>query len=373
MNSIQTFHKSQKGSDPLEAIPALTFFRCLAGEGLTPFGIGSKLIAALVFGTLLSAALIGQESTATKLDSSAKKTIDAQQALEAATRQSVARQEYELRYKMQPDRQYRWDVEQVLSKKTRIANKYEELSARAQSTHRWQVVNVDSLGHMTFEQVIEKASSWSQQGEEPPIAYDSNSTDDPPPGFELIHKYLGRPIKTVTITPTGEVTRKQLAFEQTRLGLGEITIPLPAKPVTIGTKWHVNRELTGKDEDHQFRKVTTRLVYELKSVSDGKAYLSFRTEVLTPISSEKLKSQLMQNMIRGYIIFDLELGNIVFRETVWDEKAQAYEGPESFLHYVAKLTETWVPEQQTVNTLAPVAPAVSVKIKTRGSQPVMRR
>ena len=34
---------SQKGSDPLEAKRNLTLFCYLAGEGLTPFGIGSTL------------------------------------------------------------------------------------------------------------------------------------------------------------------------------------------------------------------------------------------------------------------------------------------------------------------------------------------
>jgi hypothetical protein len=43
-----TYSLSQKGSDPLEAKRNLTLFCCLAGEGLTPFGIGSYLFRGYV-------------------------------------------------------------------------------------------------------------------------------------------------------------------------------------------------------------------------------------------------------------------------------------------------------------------------------------
>jgi hypothetical protein len=50
---------SQKGSDPLEAKLNLTLFCCQAGEGLTPFGIGSNRCFCCFFEFNIDRALLG--------------------------------------------------------------------------------------------------------------------------------------------------------------------------------------------------------------------------------------------------------------------------------------------------------------------------
>lgn len=296
-----------------------------------------------------------------------------QQSIANAAQQAVAKQTYELRYGLTKDQTYTWDVEHTFTTKTRMSSTYDESSARSTSRHSWLVVSVDSLDQMTFDHKVERVKSWSKQGEAQPIEYDSQSSTTPPPGYETIHSRMGQTIKTVTMDRQGKIINKQQAFNQTKFGMGEIAIPLPSGPIPIGFKWNVPLELTAKDEHDSLRKLTARVVYELKKVDSGKAYLAFRTEVLTPLDSEKVRSQIMQDLIRGYAIFDMNQGFFTYREVNWDEKVQGYEGPESFLHYVAKLTENYVPPEQT--TLAnrdSLKPMTSV-IKTKDSQPVMRK
>jgi hypothetical protein len=123
------------------------------------------------------------------------------------------------------------------------------------------------------------------------------------------------------------------------VGPSEITIPLPDRPVPAGTSWHVPRELTARDDDQTVMRVALRTTWQLTRVVDGMAYLTFRTEVLTPGLSATIRSQLMQNMARGYVIFDLKRGLPVCRETEWNEKVQSFAGADSFLQYTAKVTE----------------------------------
>jgi hypothetical protein len=309
----------------------------------------------------------------TRTDNSSSSAEQLRQSIANAAQQAVAKQTYELQYQLKSDRKYVWDVEHTFTTKTRMSSTYDESSARSTSRHSWHVVSVDSLGQMTFDHSVARVKSWSKQGENQPVEYDSQSTEKPPLGYETIHERIGRTIKTVTLDRQGKVISKRQAFDQTKFGLGEIAIPLPSGPVAIGHKWNVPIELTAKDEHDAIRKLAGRVVYELKKVDNGKAYLAFRTEILTPLDSEKVRSQIMQDMTRGYAIFDMHEGLFVYREVNWDEKVQGYEGPESFLHYVAKLTETYVPSPDAVAASPTALQPMSAVIKTKDSQPVMRK
>ncbi len=313
----------------------------------------------------------GESSTQDGQQNAASQQL--QQSIANAAQQAVAKQTYELRYQLKKGQSYSWDVEHTFTTKTRMSSTYDESSARSTSRHSWHVVSVDSLEQMTFDHKIDRVKSWSKQGEAQPVEYDSQSSTTPPPGYENIHSRMGQTIKTVTMDRQGKIINKHQAFSQTKFGMGEIAIPLPSGPIPIGFKWNIPLELTAKDEHDNQRKLTARVTYELKKVDAGKAYLAFRTEILTPLDSEKVRSQIMQDLIRGYAIFDMNQGIFTYREVNWDEKAQGYEGPESFLHYVAKLTEKFVSlDQPGLASDAALKPMTSV-IKTKDSQPVMRK
>jgi hypothetical protein len=116
-------------------------------------------------------------------------------------------------------------------------------------------------------------------------------------------------------------------------------------------------------------------------VKSGNAYISFRTEVLTPVESEKIKSQIMQQMTKGYIVFDIAAGRPIRKEVEWDEKVQGYEGPDSYLQYLGRMSEKLVVDSgQQANShgslLAPIKTEIAsepASIKTRDGEPLMRK
>ena len=97
--------------------------------------------------------------------------------------------------------------------------------------------------------------------------------------------------------------------------------------------------LRAKDRDGALRQLKSRVVYELIKVKSNNAYISFKTEVLTPVESPKIRSQIMQQMTRGYLVFDIDRGYPIRKEIEWDEKVQGFEGPDSLLEYLGRMTE----------------------------------
>ena len=278
---------------------------------------------------------------------------DAADKISRATKHINSKQKYDVKYKMAKGDVIHWAVEHVASTKAQIAGDKEESSSRTKSEKLWKVSSVDSRGNMTFVYSVESVNMWQQVGEGDPVTFDSKKDESTPAEFEGVDEKLGKPLAVITVAPNGVVMDRKTSIPQARFGVGEITIPLPKDPIAVGYKWYVPSQLTARDENGLTQTLKTRIHYQLSRVKGINAYISFRTEVLTPIESEKVKSQIMQQMTKGYIVFDLNRGLPVRKEVEWDEKVIGYEGPDSYLNYVGKLTEKLV-----INAARPLAPNV---------------
>ena len=228
---------------------------------------------------------------------------------------------------------------------------------------------------MTFAYTVESIEMWQKTGDGEPISYNSHNAGEVPELYTLAAEGVGQTQAIFSITPYGKVLDRKSNHKGSDLGLGKLTIPLPKVAVPVGFKWNVLKVLEGGA-----KKVKARDVYELSKVKGQNAYISFRTEILTPNISEKVRSVIMQKMNKGVIVFDLSRGCPVLTSVKWDEKAQGFEGPDSFLKYVGRMTEKVVvgnaASQKNRSTLAPLKEEVArkpVEIKTRDSQPIMRK
>jgi hypothetical protein len=89
----------------------------------------------------------------------------------------------------------------------------------------------------------------------------------------------------------------------------------------------------------------------------------------------------MQQKTKGIVVFDFAKGRPVHKEVEWNEKVQGFQGPDSFLQYIGKLTEKLtVGGSASQAKSSPLAPLKTkqvaekpVDIKTRESKPVMRK
>ena len=271
----------------------------------------------------------------------AKDEATAAGRIEAAAQRLAKKQTYLLRYEFEPGQQLRWHHDHVVTTKNSIANITSETSTRAQSDFRWDVERIDDVGQATFSVTMEAVNMWSKNGEEDPIVYDSSSDAPVPDSYIDMSRRIGQPLAVYTVNETGQIADKKSNYNKIEIGgIGDTpTFPLPTDRVRVGHKWNMPDSLRAKNEHGIEKLLKTRVHYELTKVKSRKAYISFKTEVLTPLESAKVKSQILWHLASGYIVFDLDRGMPVRREIQWDEKVQGYEGPDSLLKYSARRTE----------------------------------
>lgn len=263
-----------------------------------------------------------------------------QAALQKSIDQIAEQPLYRLQYSLKPDSEWVWDCEQSTSTSTRMAGHSEKSTSRTRWSTRWQVEAVNEAGQYAFSSGVQDFSLWQQIDDRPPVTF--SSSDDParvPDEFVTIADSLRPAPSRFVVAPNGRVVTRDSATDKQLIGFGEITIPFPDEAIPVGFRWFVSRPLMGKDENQVPVRVASRVSYELSRVVGQRAYLSFRTEILTPGLSAAVQSQILQHLARGYIIFDMSQGIVVYRETEWNEKVQSFAGPDSYLMYVARSTQ----------------------------------
>ena len=336
--------------------------------------IRTKLTAIALL-TLLVLIIQAKDCSAAPQESSASDSIS------SAVDRIASKAKYEFKYDLKEKQKLFWKVEHITTTKTQIAGTTEEASARVETLSSWEVDDVNqSSGEMVFQNTITAINAWKKVGEEDPMLYDSRVNKDAPDEYYAIAKSLGKPRSRITIKPNGEVLDRQSEFISTDFSTGNITIPLPRKKVPVGYRWNVPTEFESTNEFGAAVQLKARTCYEFDKVKSGNAYIQFRTEVLTPIESEKTRSKILQKMVRGYIVWNFDKGLPVQKLTTWDEKVQGYDGADSFLKYVGKMSIKLVDSDEheeaekelTYTSLTPLKVA-PIKLRRSNERPDLRR
>ena len=296
-------------------------------------------------------------------------------ALNRATKQATQQQLFQLRYQFPAGQQFRWNVEQVTTNKTTMAETSEVMSSRTQSTTVWKVIHVDSLGQATLEQTIERMNMWQKIGDQEPASYDSASNASPPKEFESMAKLVGKPLTTMLVDNCGITVAGESETSQYRFGTGSPWVPFPKEPIAVGHQWFVPDEVLVSKEDKSKKRIKLRVKYELVAVQDGCARIQFNTEILTPIDDPQVRSQISQRINHGEMNFDLARGLMVGKKVNWNEKVQGFQGPNSLLHYLGEYSVSYVnpTAKSDVANSTTVAKVKPIKIRTRDDGPVLRR
>ena len=290
------------------------------------------------------------------------------------------KQTYELRYKLKPGDKIDFLFEQVASTKTRMSGEEENTTSRSQTAKQWEVKSVDSLGNMTFALKWISVNMWQQIGDDDPIKYNSKTDTKVPDEYQTIAQFVGETIAVFSIEKNGKIIGRVSDLSESSFGAGEVTVPLPSKPVSLGHSWYVPTVMNATDETAKHIRLKARINYQLSKVENNNAFITFRTEVLTPIKSEKIRSTIMQQMTDGYIVFDIERGYPIKRHVEWDEKAQGFEGADSFLTYVGRATEKVQrsSDQATKQLSSALSPMVAkrpkqVDLRTHEAKPLTKK
>ena len=276
---------------------------------------------------------------AEKRDQAAQPVVTA--AKPAAT---PAADKYTLRYKFREGEEIRSKVSNLATIETTIAGNTQTTEMVSISTKLWRITGVDAASQITFEHTVEAVDMRNQMSGRQEVRYNSATDKTAPPGYADIAQTIGKPLTVVTIDPLGAVLKREQRQRTNLDNTGSVlVVPLPKEPIALGHVWTLPVEVLLPLKDGSHKSIQTRQRYELKKVEGSVATIAVETQILTPVSNPEIRAQLIQRMWQGTMDFDIDSGRMIGQRTDLDERVLGFSGPESSMHYVARVTEELLP------------------------------
>jgi len=246
---------------------------------------------------------------------------------------------YTLRYRFEPGLVLRSEVTHLSKNSTRINSVLQDASSRTITDKSWRVLEANGQG-TTFEYVVDAVDLSQQFGNSEEIRYNTKEpSDQVPVQFAGAVETVGKVISTIRIDPRGMVIARSDSKDPPHMGMGDITLPLPEKPISVGATWEIPRELRIDRKDGTSRMIKFRELFKLDKVSAGVATISVRSEPLSPVNDPTEEAQVMQQLSNGLIQFDIDAGRMISKELAWDHQVVSFSGPGSLLEYSSRLED----------------------------------
>ncbi len=245
---------------------------------------------------------------------------------------------FDLRYKFSEGTRVNSEVTHMATTYTKVDTTDQNSSSRTVSHKTWDFIKANN-GEFTFEYQIVDINMSQRIGEGAELRYSSADDEEPRPQFRAAAESIGKVISTVTIDEQGLIIARSDDKNPPNLGMGDITLPLPSKPVGIGASWETPRELRIQREDGSLKQVKFRELFRLEKVSAGVATVSVRSEMITIVTDPKEEAQVLQQLSNGSIKFDIDEGRMISKNLSWDKRVVGFSGAGSVMEYSARLDE----------------------------------
>jgi hypothetical protein len=244
-----------------------------------------------------------------------------------------------LRYKFSDGMVIHSEVTHLAKNGTRIDSAEQDAHSRTVTDKSWRVVDV-SKDLVTFEYWIDGIDMSQKVGDAEEIKYSSREPGDYiPPQFSMTADKVGKRVSTIRIDDTGMVVARSDIRNPPHMGMGDVTMPLPKNPVSIGATWEIPREMKINRKDGTQRVVKFREFFKLEKISAGVATVSVKSEPLSTMGEPSEEAQILQQLSNGTIRFDVDAGRMISKELAWDHQVVAFSGPGSVLEYSARLED----------------------------------
>lgn len=256
---------------------------------------------------------------------------------------AIGQQRYELVYKFNVGELAVSKVFHQAETQTTISGTNEDSQSQTTSIKVWDVTDVEDDGNITFVYSIESVDMRQSVGEAEEVAFNSLTDSEAPKVFKRVAETVKKPLATITINKYGEVLKRDHELSSPLMGIGDVAVPLPAEPVAIGAEWQVPRDLRVRLENGQFKVIKIRELYTLEKVSGGVASIQIVSQPLTPVADPAIEAQLVQQLSKGAIKFDLDNGRLLSKKLDWSENVVGFRGAESSMRYNATWSEELIP------------------------------
>ncbi len=306
-----------------------------------------NILTRISFALLVTSTLVGALLCTTPAQ--AQSLVD---KLQSATGK-VANEKHTLRYKFNANENLYYEVVNQSAVETTVDGNSQKLKSRSKSLKKWEFKSVEVDGSTTFTHAVDFVDMWSETDGRAPVHYDSRSGGEVPPEYGKLAATIGEPISQVRATTSGKVLDRKDTIKQLDRGTGGLLIPLPEEPVSIGAEWATPSSVTVTLKDSRQKAIKTRVRYRLEKVESGVATISVVTQVLSPVSDARVKSQLLQKLSKGEMKFDMDAGRMISKTLDWDETVVGFNGPASSMSFLARMTERLVPSAEVASLQNP--------------------
>ncbi len=246
---------------------------------------------------------------------------------------------YTLRYRFTPGESVYYTTVNSTSRKFQQAEQEIETDDSVNALKHYRVLSVEPNGNAVLELMIDRTRMQVARGESV-FTYDSAVDKSPPEAFLQVHSTVGRPWLHVTVSPRGETTEYKtpggVPVPESPDFVSRVLPELPEQPVKIGDTWKDQFVVDVPTGDIQVaegkpltKPIRMQRVYQLKSVDNGIATLSLKTEILTGARTPKDEVSLVQRKFVGTLTIDIDKGRLTGRDLSIDGSVVGYDGPMS--------------------------------------------
>jgi hypothetical protein len=244
-----------------------------------------------------------------------------------------------LRYRFGEGMVIHSEVTHLAKNGTRIDSVQQEANSRTVTDKSWRVTDIAD-GSITFEYWIDGIDMSQQVGTSDEVRFNSREPGETiPPQFALAADKVGQRVSTIRIDETGMVVARSDLQNPPHMGMGDVTMPLPKNPVSVGATWEIPREMKINRKDGTQRLVKFREFFKLEKISAGVATVSVKSEPLSTMGEPSEEAQVLQQLSNGTIRFDIDAGRMISKELAWDHQVVAFSGAGSVLEYSARLDD----------------------------------
>lgn len=245
-----------------------------------------------------------------------------------------------LRYQFKPGETLCWEVVHRGKISATVSGTTQDTEMSSRSLKLWRVADVKPDGTSTFEYGVDDVKMRQKLSGAKEVRYNSKTDKKAPGGFEDVAKAVGKTLSKITIDARGKVLKRDRVLKSPfSENKGQLTVPLPEKPVAVGDTWSQPHEVKVPLETGGIKRVQTLQKYRLKSLKTGVATILVETQILTPISEPAIEAKLIQQASRGRIRFDVDAGRILSQQIDLDRRVIGFRGQASSLHYLTSFEE----------------------------------
>lgn len=267
-------------------------------------------------------------------------------AVAATQAEETAAKKYQLRYRFQPGSILHYTVHNESTIDVQVGTAADTVQHATESGRVLRVVSLTDDGAAVLEVSIEYVKL--KAGE---IEWDSRSGDDPPGGFSGIEETIGKPLVTITVSPTGELVAAEKGGVKAEAGdlddaHFDLFPALPADPVAVGETWKEATQVDVMATPKLTRKVSLQRMYTLRGVQEGVATIDVRTIVLSPVRDPLEEGQLIQRTPSGSLRLHIDRGQLLERLLKIDNQVVGFQGPQTSLRVVGSRVESLSSEEK---------------------------